>query len=296
MEIAMSNPIGNIVQNSKSSPMPLVSVVLAVYNCEKYLGEAIDSIQAQTYQNWELLIIDDASTDSSANVAAKYAQDDHRIQLLCQPKNFGQTVCANLGIARAMGKYIARLDADDMMLPERLTRQVAYMESHPDVGLLGTAFEMIDEQGNLIATCSVPMGAANLKLLLKTKNPILQPSMIMSADCLRAIGVYTERYPYAEDYALCIKFAEVSKVENLDEVLTRYRILSSSLSRQSLKKQSWDVLRIRWDSIMDGVHPFSNILSFWKPLIYVLSPDWLTRYRFVYRERRDKQRGYYKLQ
>jgi glycosyltransferase involved in cell wall biosynthesis len=278
------------------SPLPLVSIILAVYNCERYLGEAIESVRSQTYQNWELLIVDDASTDTSANCAAKAAEEDHRIHLFRQANNSGQTACANLGIDRAVGKYIARLDADDMMLPERLAKQVDYMESHPDVGLLGTAYEMIDEQGDLIATCAVPTGAAELRLLLKTKNPILQPSMMMSADCLRRIGAYSEMYPYAEDYALCIKFAEASKVENLDEVLTRYRILSSSLSRKSLKKQSWDVLRIRWDSIKSGVHPFSNIFSFWKPLIYVLSPDWLTQQRFAYRERRDKQKGHYNLQ
>jgi glycosyltransferase involved in cell wall biosynthesis len=279
-----------------SSPLPLVSVVLAVYNCDKYLGEAIASIQSQTYQNWELLVIDDASTDSSADLAAKHAQADPRIQLLRQSQNSGPMICFNLGIDRAAGKYIARLDADDLMLPERLAKQVAYLEAHPDVGLLGTAFEMIDEQGDVIATCAVSTGTENLKTLLKTKNPILHPSIMMSADCLRAIGAYSEAYPYAEDYILCIDFAEVSKIENIDEVLTRYRILSSSVSRKSLKKQSWDVLRIRWDKIRAGVHPFSNVLSFWKPLIYLLSPDWLTQYRFAYRERRDRQKGHYKLQ
>jgi glycosyltransferase involved in cell wall biosynthesis len=288
--------MANVFENLQSLQRPLVSIVLAVYNCEQYLGEAIESIQAQSYQNWELLIIDDSSTDASPHLATQYVQVDPRIQLLRQSKNSGQTACANLGISQAVGKYIARLDADDTMLPERLAKQVAYMESHPDVGLLGTAFEMIDAQGNLIATCSVPTGAENLKVLLKTRNPILQPSMIMSAHCLRAIGAYTETYPYAEDYALCIKFAESSRIENLNEVLTRYRILSSSLSRKSLKKQSWDVLRIRWDSIKSGVHPFSNVLSFWKPLIYVLSPDWLTQQRFAHRERRDRQKGHYNLQ
>jgi glycosyltransferase involved in cell wall biosynthesis len=286
----------NIIQTAQRSSPPLVSVILAVYNCEKYLGEAIASIQSQTYQNWELLIIDDASTDSSADIAAAYAQADPRIQFLRQPQNAGPMVCFNRGIDRAAGKYIARLDADDLMLPARLAKQVDYLEAHPDVGLLGTAFEMIDDQGDRIATCAVSTGTENLKTLLKTKNPILHPSIMMSADRLRAIGAYSEAYPYAEDYALCLDFAEVSKIENIDEVLTRYRILSSSVSRKSLKKQSWDVLRIRWDKIRAGVHPVSNVLSFWKPLIYLLSPDWLTQSRFAYRERRDRQKGHYKLQ
>lgn len=124
--------------------MPEISVVLSVYNDAKYVGVAIESVLAQTFTDFELIIIDDASTDESLSIARDFA--DERIRIVENEENLGLTKSLNKGISLAQGKYIARMDSDDICLPTRFEKQVAYLDAHPDVGVCGGWVELIGEQ------------------------------------------------------------------------------------------------------------------------------------------------------
>ena len=131
---------------------PLVSVIMSVYNGEKYLVQAIDSILNQTYQNFEFIIIDDCSTDNSSHILQEYAQKDSRIKIIKKEKNIGIKGFIknlNLGISIAKGKYIARMDADDISLPERFQKQVDFLENNPEITLVGAQLNLINEQNKI---------------------------------------------------------------------------------------------------------------------------------------------------
>src|ERR1039458_5312287 len=124
---------------------PAVSVIMPVYNGEKFLRTAVDSVLWQTFEDWELVVVDDASTDSTPDILADYR--DPRIRVLRNETNRKPAACANRGLAGASGRYIARLDADDVWLPDRLAVQLRYLEAHPEVTLVGSAAHLIDEAG-----------------------------------------------------------------------------------------------------------------------------------------------------
>jgi glycosyltransferase involved in cell wall biosynthesis len=134
--------------------MPRISVVMSVYNGEKYLRQAIESILQQTYTDFEFIIIDDGSTDSSREIIQSY--DDKRIRLVINEQNIGLTKSLNKGIRLAKGEFIARMDADDISLPQRFEKQVAYLDSHPEVGVLGTYANIIDHRGKIINNIIFP--------------------------------------------------------------------------------------------------------------------------------------------
>lgn len=146
-----------------TNQLPLVSIILPVYNAETYLKDCIDSIVGQTYKNWELLLINDGSTDNSEQVILPFLKSGLAIKYIKQKTNSGIACCLNLAISQSEGKYIARMDADDLMVPVRLEHQVTYMEEHPDVGVLGSAVEFIDEKGNTIANYFYPENDVQIK-------------------------------------------------------------------------------------------------------------------------------------
>ena len=133
--------------------LPLVSVIMSVYNGEKYLVQAIDSILNQTYQNFEFIIIDDCSTDNSSHILQEYAKKDSRIKIIKKEKNIGIKGFIenlNLGISIAEGKYIARMDADDISLPERFQKQVTFLENNPEIFMVGAQIDFINEKNEII--------------------------------------------------------------------------------------------------------------------------------------------------
>ena len=126
----------------------LVSIIIPIYNAEKYLEATVNSVLAQTYTHWELILVDDGSTDNSIRICQKF-QDDNRINLICQ-ENGGAPSALNAGIRQAKGEYLAFLDADDLWLPEKLAKHIAHLESHPKIGVSFCPSSFIDEQGNLL--------------------------------------------------------------------------------------------------------------------------------------------------
>lgn len=179
----------------------MVSVILTVCNGEKFLCEAIDSILNQTYQEFELIIIDDGSTDSTLRVINSYY--DPRIRLIENSKNRGQSYSRNLGIKESIGEYIAIMDADDIALPERIETQYEYLKSNPQISLCGSWIEVIDEEGNFKKIRKVPTENFEIKADLIFNCPIIHPTvMFVKKNFVENGFYYDEEFKYAQDMEL----------------------------------------------------------------------------------------------
>lgn len=204
----------------------LITVILPVYNGEKYLRESILSILNQTYRNFELIIINDGSTDSSLEVIREYEKQDSRIIVISR-ENRGLISTLNEGIKKANGKYIARMDQDDICLPERFKKQIEFMKKN-NIILCGTYTKIIDENNNYIRDGIVPITHDEiLKKLYQSSNPFFHPSVIFKkVDNI----FYNELAHNCEDYELWLKYIEIGKVANLSEYLLKYRIELNSIT------------------------------------------------------------------
>ena len=209
---------------------PTVSVLMTVFNGEAFLRQAIDSVLAQTYDDWELIVVDDASVDSTPEILMTYR--DPRVRVLRQERNCKQAVCSNLAISVAKGRYMARLDADDICLPTRLEEQVRYMDAHPETHLVATAAYFIDDRGVRVGLCPALRGTCDLKISMALYNPIIHSSVMFRADTARELNGYSEdeRHRLSEDYELWPRIARCGKITTLSEPLVEYRFHPSSVS------------------------------------------------------------------
>ncbi|MCL4552960.1 MAG: glycosyltransferase [Candidatus Marsarchaeota archaeon] len=218
------------------TPSPRVSVVMSVYNGEKYLAQAIESILDQTFRDYEFIIIDDGSTDGTGAILKQYQEKDDRIQV-CDQENKGLIAALNRGCRLAKGEFIARMDADDISLPERLAKQVRYLEAHPEVGVLGTWIEFIDERG-------IPRGEFHFHsspILLGWSflfgNCLAHSSVFMRRTVVERLGFYNPSALHVEDYDLWTRAKSATLVANLAEVLIERRVWSENISSRHSRIQ-----------------------------------------------------------
>ena len=218
-----------------SSAAPRVSVLLPVYNAERYLAVAVDSILGQTFTDFELIVVDDGSTDRSGEMLARYAAADPRVRVISRP-NTGYVPALNEMLAAARGPLVARMDADDVSLPARFAQQVAYLDAHPDCVLVGTHVIQMDADGDVIGPMSdVAFGHDEINADLLVRGwPIVHPTVMMRTDAVRKVGGYDPTLCPNEDHDLFLRMAEVGRVENLPEVLLQYR--KHAASESSLKR------------------------------------------------------------
>ncbi len=212
------------------SNVPKVSVVIPVYNSQDYVSEAIDSILAQTFTDFELLLIDDASTDGSPEIMRSYR--DPRIRLVRNEPNVGVPKTHNKGIELACGTYIAMLDHDDYSDPERLAKQVDFLDRNRDHAVVGTWGELIDETGRALGkTKKFPVSPDDVRSHLLFKNCILHPS-IMARKAVLEDYRYSERFAICDDFDLFVRIANKHKLSNLPNVLVRHRRHTRSTSNR----------------------------------------------------------------
>jgi glycosyltransferase involved in cell wall biosynthesis len=204
---------------------PAISVIMPVYNSRRYLDEAVESILQQSFQNFEFLIFDDGSTDGSRERLQKYANKDARIQLFLR-KHGGLTPLLNEGISRSRGKYIARMDSDDIALPNRFATQIEYLTNHPDCVAVGSEVLRIDPNGLPIGIKGQPTDHAAIhnNFLNGQGGSIIHPSALFPRVALEKIGGYKPELEPAEDFDLFIRLAGIGKLANLPQVLLKYRL------------------------------------------------------------------------
>ena len=204
---------------------PLVTVLMPVYNCQLYIREAIESILNQTYVNFELLIIDDASTDETVAIIKSY--EDARINLVVKPENSGLTKSLNYGLSLAKGEYIARMDGDDISLPNRLAVQIEYLEKNKEVALCGTQYKVIGREKYSNHPCSYE----DLKVNLLEECYIAHPTVVFRTAFVKTHKVnYSEKFDFIEDYELWSRLIFLGKIVNIDQVLVHYRVHENQIS------------------------------------------------------------------
>lgn len=216
---------------------PTVSVVIPVFNAERYLDQAIESISTQTLKDIEILLIDDRSTDGSVEICKRHARNDSRIQTISRNENGGIAKALNDGLRVARGQFIARMDADDIAMPSRLQDQLAYMSLSTDVGVCGTAYEVIDEHGNTISRKVPVTDAARVVAMLRFCSPIAHPTWMMRREVVSMLGGYRDLAP-AEDYDFLMRVVGAGwKVNNIRSLGLKYRVSSSSTSSRGALRQ-----------------------------------------------------------
>ena len=178
---------------------------MGAYNEERNIGRALESILAQTFVEWELIVIDDGSTDATADVVQRYADKDSRITLVSNETNLQLSASLNKAIALAQADLIARADADDVNLPERLSKQYEYMQEHREIDVLGTGAWLRDVTGQRVNSFSYPTSHSELKSLPFLKTIFFHPSVMMRRRFFEVAGLYDQKYPYAEDKELWLR-------------------------------------------------------------------------------------------
>ena len=218
--------------------MTRISVVMAVHNGERYLRQAVESILNQTYLDLEFIILDDGSSDSTPSILDEYAARDRRMVLVRNEANIGLARSLNRGLELAQSEYIARMDADDISLPGRLAAQVAFLDAHPDVGVLGTAACIINPLGNLGQEIKFPIDHALLRWrLCFFENPIIHPTVMMrKADVLKVNG-YNPNLDTSQDHNLWCRLSGVTRLANLFDVYLYLRKHENGISSRKAAEQ-----------------------------------------------------------
>ncbi len=219
-----------------------VTVLLPVYNGEKYLLESVQSILQQTFSDFEFLIVDDGSTDRSADIIASFG--DSRIRVLKNPERLKLSGALNRGIQEAKGKYIARMDADDIAMPGRLEGQFRFMEQHPDVGVCGSAIEIFGRKQQTRVN-QYPADAEEIKAYALFDCPFCHPAVMIRKDLLQKHGLeYDGSYYPTEDYELWARATLLFQTANIDEILLRYRVHDESMTGSDWDRMDSQAARI----------------------------------------------------
>ncbi len=223
---------------------PRITVLMSVYNGESHLSEAIESILQQTFTDFEFLIIDDGSNDNTSEILLRYSKKDKRIRVVRNENNIGLTRSLNRGIDLAKGEYIARMDADDFSLPTRFTRQIAYMDAHPKVGVVGSY--LVKHFNDKSDIAKYPCNHDMIHAGLLTGPKIFHPTAFIRAAILRRHRIYyTNEFKYAQDFDLWVKIAKYADLANIPEVLCHQRIHENSISNSNRQEQDYFAARIR---------------------------------------------------
>ena len=233
---------------------PKISLIMSVYNGEDYLKEAIDSVINQTFPEWELIVINDCSTDSTAEILKHYETLDSRIKVHTNEVNLRLPSSLNKALTLAKGKYIARMDADDICMPNRLKMQYDFMENNPSVALSSCRFMTIKNGVISSGGCGGKNDSESIKALLLVTNPILHPGIIAKAEVIKSLG-YDKNFTCTEDMELWTRFILAGhKIEILSEYLMIYRLHDKQITGTTLEKQHKEVILVQKNY-------FSNLLQ-----------------------------------
>lgn len=249
--------------------MPLISILTPVYNREAYIGEAIESVRQQRIQDWEMLIVDDASTDKTVEIVKSYEADDQRIKLIQKPNNSGISATRNRGLQEVQSKYIAMLDSDDVCFPNRFEKQIDFLETHLEVGVLGAWAQHIGSS-NRQFTPQAADGVLRARTLYRC--PFVHSSTMVRTAVVEQHNLrYREDYPAANDYNFWAKMIPHTKVHNLQEYLIYYRTHAQNISvthSADQKNYRMHTSRLAFQTLLDWDISEAQHQSFFNLLAY----------------------------
>jgi len=209
--------------------IPELSIIMPVFNSERYIGEAVNSLLSQNYTDFELIIVDDASTDGSLQVVKSF--DDNRIKIITNDRNRGIVFSRNRGLLEATGRFISPFDADDVAMHEKFSLQMGFLKKNPAYGMIGSWGRMINEEGKLLKQkWKLNASPEKIPAILLFRNYFLQPSIVIRREAIPKDG-YSEGYDIGEDYKMWFEVARRFNVWNYPEYLVRIRIHKQSTTR-----------------------------------------------------------------
>lgn len=258
---------------------PLVSVIMPAWNNENYVEGAVNSLLAQTYKNWELIVVDDCSTDDTGKVIDRLAKKDKRIKAFHNKQNIKQTRTRNFAISKAKGKYVTLLDSDDERYPTSLQKQVEFLETHPDYVAVGTACELCDEQMNRLNDRRYPLDNEKIRRTFFRYSPFCLASVMEQAKCLENPAYDADIEP-TEDIDLAMRLGARGKLANLPDVLYRVRTHKQSVTQRGARVMEKKTFYVRRKAVReygykmsfaDRIYNFVQFIS-----MYMMPP----RFRF----------------
>ena len=216
---------------------PRVSVVMAVCNGERFVREAIESLRSQTLEAFELIVVDDGSTDATPRIVEALAADDDRIRLDIR-QHAGYPAALNVGWQLGKGDYVGVLDADDLAEPGRLERQVGFLEGHPEVSVVGGALLLVTADGRPFYIAAYPVAPPDAHEALSRRSPLGHTCVLMRRTVLESVGGYRSTFPLAEDYDLWLRISERHALANVPDIVGRYRIHGGNGSIVGIRQQA----------------------------------------------------------
>jgi glycosyltransferase involved in cell wall biosynthesis len=242
---------------------PVVSVVMSVYNGEKYLRESVDSILNQNFKDFEFIIINDGSNDSSLEMLLEYQDRDKRITIVNQ-SNIGLTRSLNRGIKLSAGQYIARQDADDVSAPTRLEKQLNYMKARPELAVVGCLCDIFTTNGIVRKCRDLKFSPEGIKRYLAGRNLFMHGAVMMRKSCLAKVGFYREFFCHSQDYDLWLRLSQYFDIDTLHEHLYQYRVTPQaiSVSQRLAQKQYADIARkLHAERLATGKDSYNTFVS-----------------------------------
>ena len=242
---------------------PKVSVLMSIYNGERYLREAINSILNQTFRDFEFLIINDGSTDRTAQILKSC--NDPRMKIINNKKNIGLTKSLNKGLHLAKGEYIARQDADDVSAPDRLEKEVNFLETHRDYAVVGTFVKILNEDSEVIGLLERLTEDIQIRERLGTDNCITHGSAVIRKKCLLDMGFYDESIVSAQDYELWLRLSEKYRLANIPEYLYMWRKHDENIEAKHIAEQKISVIlamiKHKFATIEHATILFANLIA-----------------------------------
>ncbi len=225
---------------------PKVSVVMGAYNASRFMREAIESLLSQTFQDFELIIVDDASKDKTLKIARDYEQKyPEKIKVFRHDQNLGPATASNTAISHAQGKYIANFDSDDIAMPEKLEQQVQFLDKHPDIALCATYCYLINENGKVFSEIKSPLSDSDIKNSFRSCNPLIHSSIMFRKINFESVHFYRDGLYCAPDYDFYLRSSETQNFACLDQLLCYRRINLHSISITSSIRQTQSAERMR---------------------------------------------------
>lgn len=236
-----------------------ISVVMGNYNCSKYIEEAIDSVLAQTYENWELIIVDDCSTDDSVEKILKYKDD--RIVLIRSNKNEGLAVSLNKSIEQASGSYLARLDPDDVSFPGRFEKQLSFLKENKDISICGSNIELFGEVNGHVS--KLPLESNRLMANIPFCSPLPHSTWMIKREKFSDGFFYNPEYRSSQDYEMMYRlWKEGKQIACIKEPLVKYRVRNDSISGMHRKRRDANTRRIQQEVLKQmGITPSEEMID-----------------------------------
>lgn len=257
---------------------PDITLITSAYNAEKFIGSTIASVQTQTYSNFQWVIIDDASTDATAEIITLAAKKDPRIHFIRHAKNQGLTHSLNEAITLVKTTYLARIDADDLCKPERLAIQRQTMVQNPSLVLCGSWAEIIDGEGN-VTDVYQPQLSSNTLQTLFLHNPFIHSSWFANTTLFKKSGGYNPSYRQAQDYELLFRLRRLGEINIIPQVLVSYRNYLGSVSHTKMTRSLRYALQARYEALRRNDVPAWYVIFLIKPFLSLFVPvAWKQRF------------------